>query len=313
MRKGLLLFATLFIALSASAQKKTSDPFTEYPYCYEYGEGRKTCAIALDHQDTVVVIRNFQKKGKKWKPQGTPSVFGTEVFEGERLVSRCDTVGLVEVDGGRCLLYSYLVSRGGGKELAYYLNLYSLSDYTLTTLEFSGLNISKKDGELKIEGQSRADGASAEQASRTDYLQGVIDGDPRFVKLSRRDYLSDEYIGWWLENNPQALGAARSVEFGTITEECSIYDAYRKAKKAVRGNLEAAVCDVRGYTVVLVQNRKTSSYLLVWAEPECRNRKTDRYLAQVYFQDANTLVLFYYKGKTTFKYRINLHTRALGK
>ncbi len=315
MRKVLLVIIVLFSALGAFAQGRGFNPFDSYEHCFEYGEGKKTFAVALDPKDSTVVINHYQKKGKKWKNYGKPSVFPIELFGSDVLVDKCDTVSLVKVDDRNCLLYSYVVAHGD-REYSYFLSLYGIDDYTLSTLVFTGKDISsRKDGfspaNFRLEGQSRSEAVGDEQKARIDYLQRVIASDERFVVLSRSDYLSDRYIAWWLESNPKALSGARTIEFGTISEECSIYKAFNKAKKDTEGRLEAAVCDVRGYSVVVVKNDKTSSYLLVWAEPACQNRKTDRFLSKVYFQDQNTLALFFYKGKSTFKYRINLHTRAL--
>lgn len=315
MRKVLSVIIVLFSAIAAFAQGRGFNPFDSYGHCFEYAEGKKTFAVALDHNDSTVVINHYQKKGKRWKNYGKPSVFPFELFGSDVLADKCDTVALVKVDDKDCLLYSYLTSHGDG-EYSYFLSLYGIDDYSLSTLVFTGKDISSGKGgfspsDFRLEGQSRSEAVGDGQNARIDFLRELMSADGRLVVLSRSDYLSDKYIAWWLESNPRALNGAGTIEFGTISEDCSIYKAFNKAKKDKEGRLEAAVCDVRGYSVVVVKNDKTSSYLLVWAEPACQNRKTDRFLSRVYFQDQNTLALFFYKGKSTFKYRINLHTRTL--
>ena len=47
--------------------------------------------------------------------------------------------------------------------------------------------------------------------------------------------------------------------------------------------------------------------------PVCKNRKTQRYIAQVGFMDNNVVSIYFYKGKEMFKYRINLANRTLRK
>ena len=52
---------------------------------------------------------------------------------------------------------------------------------------------------------------------------------------------------------------------------------------------------------------KDGEYTLVWCEPVCRNKKTDKYIRSYFFEnDGTTLDVVYYKGNTTFKNKISL-------
>ena len=88
--------------------------------------------------------------------------------------------------------------------------------------------------------------------------------------------------------------------------------SFRKATKEKGKSVNAAQFDLRGYTVIVTQNRKTGDFALIWCEPVCRNRKTDKYLDTIYFEsDGTTLDLIYYKGRTTHKIKISLPSQAL--
>ena len=220
-------------------------------------------------------------------------------------------MALVNVGDEQMLEIPLLCRYDGGKRLKLTRYLYSLQDNSLYGLDFDGTAIKPTKGEFCIEGVSSL--ALVEKNVYSTYLDSLFRVDARLEILSEADFKSDEYIEWWLENNPNAMKSAGTIEFGTISEDCSIYTAYKKAKKSTKGNLEAGVCDVRGYSVVIVRNKKTNAHLLVWAEPVCKNRKTQRYIAQVGFMDNNVVSIYFYKGKEMFKYRINLANRTLRK
>lgn len=277
-------------------------------FSYEYLKGKKTYRADMEISDSLVTVNNYVKRGKKWKQEGSAVAFPLTL---SGTVSFPDSISVAVLSNGKTYLeYSYLDSSAEG--LSFTRGLYDIADFDFSELSFNGKPLKTKEGQaFRIEGLSSY--ALCEVSDETNYIDSLFRADARLVQISQADMQSDSYIQWWLENNPDAMGRARSVEFGTISETSSLYTAFNKAKKASRGKLQAAVVDVRGYSAVIVKNTKTQSHLLVWVEPECKNRKTQRFLSQVYFQDDNTLVLFYYKGNSTFKYRINLATRVLSK
>jgi hypothetical protein len=63
--------------------------------------------------------------------------------------------------------------------------------------------------------------------------------------------------------------------------------------------------------MICAYSKTTKDYVLVWCEPVCKNRNRDQLLNTIYFENDNTLDLFYYKGRTTFKFRVNLATKNL--
>ena len=169
------------------------------------------------------------------------------------------------------------------------------------------------DGQMRrIEGQSpEALVAPEMRSAEINYLLAVMAEDHSLVQISQADALTDEAIAWWLENNPKAATSASKLLFGQLPEECSIVEAFKKDRnKEKSGGYTAALFDIRGYTVVCERN-SAGAYSLVWCEPKCKDRSRDRYLNTIYFEKGATLCLYYYKGRTTFKYRINLSSKNI--
>ena len=86
--------------------------------------------------------------------------------------------------------------------------------------------------------------------------------------------------------------------------------AFKGVKKEKGKNYSVANFDLRGYTVICAQ--KGGEYTLVWCEPVCKNKKTDKYIRSLYFEnDGTTLDVVYYKGKNTFKNKISLASQSI--
>ena len=143
------------------------------------------------------------------------------------------------------------------------------------------------------------------------WLVGRFRENPALVPLSKPDLLTDESIRWWLGKNPKA-DAAKKLSFGRLDPESSIALACKAAKKEKGKGVSAASFDIRGYTVVCLVSQKDGSCTLAWCEPVCQNKKTDRYIRSIYFEnDGTTLDVVYYKGKTTFKNKISVLSQTI--
>ncbi|MCQ2186480.1 MAG: hypothetical protein MJY92_07125 [Bacteroidales bacterium] len=200
--------------------------------------------------------------------------------------------------------------------LEYVSNLISCDAKEYTNSIFYGTNLSGKapdeDESWEIEGRSAESMAQGGLSNEQIFLAEHMSGNPKLKEIRPEDALSDDAIVWWKEANPDAMGKAKSLHFGNLPDDCSLVSAFRKAKKEQSRNYSAAILDFRGYTVIVSCSKSSGKYSLVWAEPICRNSRTDRYLASIYFDtNGTTLNLFYYKGKTTFKYFINLSSKAI--
>ena len=166
--------------------------------------------------------------------------------------------------------------------------------------------------QLRIEGQSPEMMEGLQLTPETAWLVGRLKDNPSLIPISKADYLTDAAIRWWLERNPGAGSKSARISFGRLDPESSIVQTYSKQAKEKGKNCNAALFDIRGYTVVCVRSRIDGEYSLAWCEPVCRNRGRDKFLNTIYFEsDGVTLVLYYYKGKTTFKYRLSTASHTL--
>lgn len=170
------------------------------------------------------------------------------------------------------------------------------------------------DGGFRIEGQSPEDIEGLTLTGEVAWLLGRIRENPSLVQISKADLLTDNAIRWWMEKNPRAGKASGKIIFGSLDPESSIVAAFKKARKEKGKNCTAALFDIRGYTVICTQSRKDGGYSLAWCEPRCKNKYRDNFLNSIYFEsDGVTLVMFYYRGRTTFKYRLSTASQMLRK
>ena len=178
---------------------------------------------------------------------------------------------------------------------------------------FYGTAIPPKEGETyRIEGESPEWMEGLTLPAETLWLAARLRENPSLVPLAKADILTDASIRWWREKNPRAETSATRLTFGLLDPESSIVAAYKKAAKERGKTYNAALFDIRGYTVICAANKKTGEYTLVWCEPVCKNRGRDKFLNTIYFEnDGSTLDLFYYKGKTSFKLRISMASQAV--
>ena len=221
-------------------------------------------------------------------------------------------VELVEINGKKQLSFSYLNYAEGGKNLEYVASLYDLEEGTANNAMFYGRDRSGKDG-LKIEGQC-PEALSTLVLQEHAYLLNRINSDSRLVPIAKADALTDDSIAWWLDKNPAAETNASRLNFGALDEESSLVAGFKAARsrdKDSSKSFTAAMFDIRDYTVIVAYSKTYKNYILVWCEPVCVNKNRDKLLNNIYFEDDTSLALFYYKGKTTFKNRINLATRAI--
>lgn len=165
-----------------------------------------------------------------------------------------------------------------------------------------------KDG--KIEGQSPESIEGLDITAEVAWLGARLAENPSLVPLSKADLLTDESIRWWLQKNPGAATSAKKIAFGGLDPESSLVEKFKKCSKEKGKTYSAAVFDIRGYTVICASAK--GEYTLVWAEPVCRNKNRDKYISTIYFEsDGTTLDVCYYKGKTTFKYKISMANQSI--
>jgi hypothetical protein len=221
-------------------------------------------------------------------------------------------VELVEIDGKKFLSFNYINSSDNSKGIEYVVSLFNPADDSVTHSMFYGRDMSAKDG-LKIEGQC-PEALSSLVLPENAWLLNRINSDPRFEQISKANALTDDSIAWWLEKNPEAETRASRLNFGALDEESSLVAGFKAARsrdKDSSRSFTAALFDIRDYTVIVAYSKTYKNYILVWCEPVCKNKNRDKLLNTIYFEDDTSLALFYYKGKTTFKNRINLANRSI--
>ena len=219
-------------------------------------------------------------------------------------------VELVTIGSQRWLHAAYRNVPADGQVLEHVETLLEPLGSTAVSAVFYGKPL---DGQMRrIEGQSPEALVAPElRSDEISFLLAAMADDRSLVQITRADALTDEAIAWWLENNPKAATSAKKLLFGQLPEECSIVEAFTKNRnKEKSGSYTAALFDIRGYTVVCERNG-AGEYALVWCEPKCKDRSRDKYLNTIYFEKGATLCLYYYKGRTTFKYRINLSNKSI--
>ena len=163
-----------------------------------------------------------------------------------------------------------------------------------------------------IEGQSPELMEGVTQTAELAWLAARLKENASLLPLSKADMLTDASIQWWLKKNPKAETTASKLSFGQLDAESSLVEAYKKARKESGKNCNVAVFDVRGYTVICAGTKKGGDYTLLWCEPVCKSRKTDKYIHSIFFEnDGTTLDVVYYKARTTFKNKISLSNGQL--
>ena len=166
-------------------------------------------------------------------------------------------------------------------------------------------------GDGRIEGQSPEMLEGTVPPAEVAWIVGRFRENPDLVQLSKADLLTDESIRWWLSKNPKADTASK-LTFGRLDPESSIAQAFKTAKKERGKNVSVAQLDIRGYTVLCSAFHKGGDYTLIWCEPVCKDKHTDRYIRSMSFEnDGITLDVVYYKGKTTFKNKISLSSQTI--
>ena len=204
--------------------------------------------------------------------------------------------------------YLHFAYRNGAEE--YVEVLYLPEEDIVHQAIFYGNPVGKD--KRQIEGQSPEMMEGIVLAPEVSWLVGRLKDNPSLIPISNADYLTDAAIRWWLEKNPGAGSRSARISFGRLDPESSMVQAYSRAAKEKGKNCNAALFNIRAYAVVCVRSRTDGQYSLAWCEPVCRNKNRDKLLNTIYFDtDGVTLILFYYKGKTTFKYRLSTASHTL--
>lgn len=302
------LLSAAFLALAANV-----DPRTGYDRVWEGEDNGKAISYALKLTPDNIVVQEFLFKGRKWRQTKTSSIV---YFDPDANVSLGDIFECREINGKRYCICSVLESYDGGYELSYRLPAVSVSTGEIVDVLFRGKNLSAPSllpSEYLIEGSSNADMLPDSDSLVVGYLSSLLDADSRLKVFPESLFLTDKTIEWWVENNPKAMTSARSVQMPVIDSEASLVSEYENVRKVKGAKFSAAVFDTRGYCVIVAKRNSSPEYALAWAEPSAVDKSRDRYVKSIYFQSDNTLAVIFYKGKSMFKYNLNLATHELSR
>lgn len=247
---------------------------------------------------SVRVITLAPQKGK-WAMESSASYPDGDDAQ-MRFSGFADSTLVVSIGGRQRFVYVTMKESDSQKQKL--ISIYTPSLESLQQVVFTGKAL--PDG--KIEGSSNEKLLDGVQKPEMQWALSKLHEDPSLVFLSEADIMTDQAIAWWLEKNPAALTKATKVTFGQIPAESSLAIAFNAAKKENSDKYRAAYMDIRGYTCVVAYNKSAGTYSLAWVEPVCKNKSTDRLLKSIYFGNGSFLSLFYYKGRTSFKYNLNL-------
>lgn len=185
------------------------------------------------------------------------------------------------------------------------LNLYSMDDKTMYNILYSGKT---QDGILygnSMDAEQAGAGATEQQAFLISQLGGL-----EFLKPYEEErFMAQNLIQWWYKNNP---ANSKDVAFGLIPDNSPIIDLFNKSKdKEKVGNYTVAMIEkVFGNTIIVVRNNQTKDYALAMcqATPKSPN---DLELNTFYGEKGNILALYYFKGKSSVKKRLNLASKKM--
>lgn len=184
------------------------------------------------------------------------------------------------------------------------VNLYSLDDNSIYNALFSG---KMENGTLygsTMESAQSGLMANPQQA----YLLRALTKMENLKPYDKELFRTQETIQWWYENNPQNSG---NMQFGIIPDNSELAEKFKEYKEKEQvGQYTVAMFDICHNTVVVVYNKVDKKYSLALCQ-KIPVEKNDVELGSFYGEKGNTLVLYYYKGKSSIKKRLNLGSKRM--
>lgn len=271
------------------------------------------CAVCLGAPDLDlehIRIYSLVKNDTGWTADDSFYEVASASAEGMTSRSFADDPSTVAVSGVDFLFFKYILKSDDARSMTMVTACYAPLTDEYQYVTFTGKNTS--DSGYHIVGRpdiSALASASKPQARR---LIAMMEADSGLEKIPDNHYLTDNAIEKWLADNPDAHGKATKINMLVIPGGSSLIDAYMAAKEKERSSkYTAALFDIRGYTVIVAYQKSSDNYVLAWAEPQCLNKKTDRLLNTIYFEDTNTVQMYYYHGKRYYKYHLNLASKTI--
>ena len=264
--------------------------------------GPRVYVFTPSPDSNYIKVATLKPKAGKWIEESSVNYVAFDIGDGLRFKSFDDSAMVRTFAGQNFFTFGVLREKDAAAAASTEV-LYNLDTDGLQSVTFFGKYL--KDG--RIEGESNKEMLVGTERPEMQWALARQAENPKFVELSRGNLISDQAIEWWVDTNPNALTNARTVKFGSLPAECSLVEAFNSAKKVNSAKYRAALLHMRGYNVVVAYRKSSKSHYIAWAEPEIQGRT----LSKIYFENDSTLDLFYYKGRKTFKYRLNLSTAKI--
>lgn len=224
-----------------------------------------------------------------------------------------DDVKAVTIAGVQHLYFSYVNSssdvdsrsRIANNDCEMAFNLYSLADNSVYNVLFSG---KIEDGIIYGSSMDSAQGGMMATPQQT-YLIKAMAAKENLKPFEKERFHTQELIKWWYDNNPQG---AKNIAFGIVPDNSPLIEMANKGKDKERvGNYTVTMLqNVCNNTIVVVRNHENGQYSIAMCQPMPQNDK-ELELNTFYGEKGNILALYYFKGKSSIKKRLNLSSKRL--
>lgn len=254
--------------------------------------------------DSITIYSTF-KKNNIWQVPAQHKILKYHK-EGEAVTTRyCDGPETVMIGNSLYINLSYNNAAVSGDFYEHVEVMVEQSGGKVTFAVFAGKRLNGR----KLEGKHVYVNTEEEDENAMNYMTSKIEGLDYLVSINESDAMSDRLMEEWNSTNPNASDKAKSITFIPVPDESSISDEYgsRKFGKESGEGYSAVLMNFRGNTIICCADRNGSKKL-VWCEPQCTDRTSGKYLHTIFFEQKSTIALFYYHGRKSFKYRINLDT-----
>lgn len=284
-----------------------------------YREAWQDHIVALSVEAAGISSFSIEKDGNGWKVASEKTFDRYTLDPALTQLRLTAPASIVEVASRQFVYFSYLNYAGDVRDQEFVASLFDVREQEITSSMFYGRSMlsSPSDSEYRIEGQSPEALSGGITTQEQFFLFDALSKNSCLVPISRGDALTDDAIAWWLSKNPAAEKNATRIVFGTLDPDSSLIEGFKKVNakkyKDSSNNYTAAMFDMRGYTVIVAYSKAKKDYVLAWCEPVCKDKNKDKFLNTIYFDNDNSISMFYYKGKTTFKYHLNIATKSISR
>ena len=154
-----------------------------------------------------------------------------------------------------------------------------------------------------------AEQAGAAATEQQAFLIAQMRGMENLKPYEEERFQAQEIIKWWYNNNPQG---SKDLAFGIIPDNSPLVPMFNQCKdKEKIGNYTVALLEnIFGNTIIMVLNNQSKQYSLAMCQPTPQN-DNDLELNTFYGEKNGVLSLYYFKGKTSVKKRLNLISKKV--